>query len=93
MLKEQVESLIDLENLVCSSPRHSNDMLYSSINQKLKKNSENSNFSDLLNLVEKSSHKVWNSDKIKNVDWPEWKETNDNEWKESPLDTIEADTR
>ena len=96
MFINEVESLFDPKSLVCSSPRHSNDKLYSSINQKLKTNSnltfnsESSNFSDLFNFVEKSSLVDGNSDKIKNVDSPELSKTIENKSMGALLNTIDA---
>ena len=98
MLIDEVDLLFDSKNFVCSSPRHSNDMLYTSMNQKLTKNTpfavnnDTSNLSDLFNLVEKSSLSGWNSDKNKNIGSSEFEKTFNLDDNESSLSIIEADT-
>ena len=97
MLKDEVESLFDAKNWVCSSPRHSNDMLYSSINQKLTKNtvyiinSENSNFWELSNFVVKSSSIPWTLDIIKKCQIPESNKTNENKYNKVQMNAINTD--
>ena len=94
MLKDEVESLFDPKNWVCSSPRHSNDMLYSSINQKLTKNtvsiinSENSNFWDISKFVVKSWSTPWNFDIIKKCLIPESNKTNENKYDQVQMNAI-----